>query len=362
MKKKPKKDNMTEFKTISNFHILGIIIALSIPITFGLFYYADFEISKSRVPFYMENYPNETLSMDVKLWNMDREKEFAIGDKLLFNVNYTKSDKILRVHPSIYLDLGGQTVWEKEIKEFDKISYFQDNSTIYSQIVKLNQTGMMVFGFNTHYTENKTDHLSLVKVFNARIPIDVKNISEIEQTAARKVVYQGLIASSIIGSATIIALIGNSIISKKQSNILEEQKNIMGNDLKFQIVDKRLAAYGSLQNFLQSAERRAKGWGGKDFKDSHVLEMPNGPEELREIFGKNYYLYSQNVNAEYHKIIEEDKDLKLAPKRQTEPEQSHISITDMPLSLKLTELQEMVKKEYSMLKNEFFELSGHKYE
>lgn len=352
---------MTTQQTISKFHILGIFVALSIPISFGILYYSDFEISKSRVPFYMEESPGGTLSMDVKLWNMDRENEFAIGDKLLFRVNYTKSDKILEVHPSIYLDLGGQTLWEKEIKEFDKISYFRNNSTIYSQIVELNQTGMMVLGFNTHYTENKTNNLSLVKVFNARIPIDVKNISEIEQKEARKVVYQGLIASSIIGSATIIALIANSIISKKQSIILDEQKEIMKNNTKFQIVEKRLAAYGSLVNFLKSAEKRAKGWGASDKTMSHALEMPNGPEELKELFRRNYHLYSEKVNELYHQIVESDKDLELAPKREALPDKPNLRMTDMPLSLKLTELQTAAVENYQELKNEFLVLTGHIY-
>lgn len=348
-------------KTISNFYILGIIAAIGIPIIFSLLYYVDFETVKSPAPFYKNHYMLDKWGMDVKVWNIDRQRDFAIGDKLLFYINYTKTNEILEIYPSVYLEVGQHIIWKKDVREFDKISYLLNNSTIYSQIIQLNQTGRMVFGFDTQYIENKTENLSIVKAFHDKIPIDVRNISELEQKNASRVVYQGLIASSIIGSVTIIALIANSRISKNQSTILNEQKEIMKNESKFQMVEKRLAAYGSLLNFLRVCEKRAKGWGKGNLKHTHALEMPNGPSEFREIFHKNYYLFSEKVNEAYHTIIELDEDLELAPKKEALPDTPNTRMTDMPLSLNLKELQNIVENDYNKLKEESSKLSGHEY-
>jgi len=123
--------------------------------------------------------------------------------------------------------------------------------------------------------------------------------------------------------SAIIAVIISSVIASLIVLIREKkiEPERWKKTTKLQTIEKRLKAYDELLNFLRTAEERAKNW-GDDL--THSFERPNGTEEFKAIFQRNFYLFSSKLNQLYFNAIKSDTRFGLTPRHESSQKHSTI--------------------------------------
>ena len=161
-----------------------------------------------------------------------------------------------------------------------------------------------------------------------------------------------------IDSAIVAAIVSGSIVIAfllYKEKKLEPQK--WKNNAKLQTIEKRLEAYGTLLNFLQSSKSRGSNFGTvpevDSEKKSHLLIIPQDRDKLLEIFQKYRYLFSLKLIENFQNLIKNDKELYLASKTQED---------DWYQLFDLSEMEQISQTEFQNLQSEHQNLTGYSME
>ena len=234
---------------------------------------------------------------DIKVFNNVRKENIVLGDEIIFQVNYTKRPDVIDLFPNLFLEVGRERIWEKAIKEPDIFS--KENSRFYSYNFKLNQTGLIKFGFyTTIFKDTGGGTSSLGFVSHDDIPLFVETLSEVQQRDANIVVRQGLIVSSIVGTVTLVAIILNSRISNRQAKVLEEQKKIMKENVLSTTMFKVFETLSDTQSKVERGSIIDEYWKLKDEGKSAVFKKTKVESEvykLRTILNQMGILFKANL-------------------------------------------------------------------
>ena len=126
-----------------------------------------------------------------------------------------------------------------------------------------------------------------------------------------------------------------------------------GNRTALQTIEKRLEAYGTLLNFLQSSKSRGKNFDKNSENKPHLLIIPQDRDKLLEIFQKYRYLFSLKLIETFQNLIKNDKDLYLASRTRED---------DWYQLFDLLEMEQIVQTEFQNLQSEHRHLTGYSME
>lgn len=157
-----------------------------------------------------------------------------------------------------------------------------------------------------------------------------------------------------IDSAIVAAIVSGSIVIAfliYKEKKLEPQK--WKNNAKLQTIEKRLEAYGTLLNFLQSSKSRGNNFGKNSENKSHLLIIPQDRDKLLETFQKYRYLFSLKLIENFQNLIKNDKELYLASKTQED---------DWYQLFDLSEMEQIAQTEFQNLQSEHQDLTGYSME
>lgn len=115
---------------------------------------------------------------------------------------------------------------------------------------------------------------------------------------------------------------------------------------RFEELNKKLEAYGSLIIFLNAAKKRGEHWNLEKYPYSTV--RPEGTTKFQDVFEKNYHLFSTELIQEYLAIIGKDKHFRLVEK----PKEKEYT-TSHHFSMNLTKKHEIANREFQKLKKEY---------
>lgn len=216
-------------------YVIAIVVAIALPGSLLMSYLIEFELNQPlEFPIIQQGEIDE-MTAHFTLYNNVRAKGVAQGDELVFFSKYIRDPEKFSPRPIIYLEVGGQKIFEETLKPDEPRSSLDPEAVHFYKKIMINQTGSTVFGIDTEYFKiTGGEYNKKVKQFHSRYPFLVKSLSEIEQRESLRIVWIGLISSSIIGGTTVIAITINSKISRSQSRTLEEQKNVMRDNAKKQ--------------------------------------------------------------------------------------------------------------------------------
>lgn len=150
----------------------------------------------------------------------------------------------------------------------------------------------------------------------------------------------------VIVAAIISAAVSFSVLLYREHRIEPERWK---KNAKLETIEKRLEAYGTLLNFLQSSKSRSRHY-SKDSENQYLLIIPQDRDNFLGIFQKYRYLFSSKLIETFQQVIDNDTNLYLSPKTQQ---------NDWYQLFDLSAMEQTVQAEFQELQNEHKNLTGY---
>jgi len=160
--------------------------------------------------------------------------------------------------------------------------------------------------------------------------------------------------TSVAIAVAISAVISVGLYFYKEKRI--EPKRWKKN-VKKDILEKQIQAYGELLNFLDSSEARRKAW-KREIQQvtddhTHLFLLPGHEIQFNKIFRENMGYYSSEIIELFTNFVENDTNFDFAEKKWKQEQSSWYH------GVNLSDLHNQVRGKFGELRKEYQELTGH---